>query len=152
MAISPSGCPVFPSSITPVTTQRPWSNGICSVSGDLATCALIPCCPCIVYGQNKRRYRRLERHGSPNSEASASCGGGACWVHCLLTSLTGCGWALQVSRHGVIRWLYRIRGSILHDCCVSFWCNPCALTQESMELELEEKGVLVRAAHGSNSS
>ncbi len=34
---------------------------------------------------------------------------------------------------------YAIRGGIVNDWFVSFFCNPCALTQERREIEEEEK-------------
>jgi hypothetical protein len=30
----------------------------------------------------------------------------------------------------------------IHPSCAIFWCNPCALTQESREIELEEESML----------
>ena len=33
---------------------------------------------------------------------------------------------------------YGIRGNIVTDGLASFFCNPCALTQERREVELEE--------------
>lgn len=101
----------------------------------------------MVYGQNKRRYEHLKDHGIPDPEAGGSCGGD-CWVHCLLTSFTGFGWILQIPLRGSVRNRYSIQGGTFGDCCSSFWCNPCALTQESREIELEEKSVMPAAQRG----
>ncbi|KAI5888267.1 PLAC8-domain-containing protein [Schizophyllum commune H4-8] len=129
-------------SASDANNERRWSNGICSVSGNCKTLCLACCCPCIVYGHNQRRFHHLRRHGTSDLESSASCGGRACWIHCLLTSFIGCGWILQIPFRRRVRRRYSIRGSLLGDCCASFWCNPCALTQEALELGLEEQGAL----------
>ncbi|KAI4522511.1 PLAC8-domain-containing protein [Schizophyllum commune Loenen D] len=130
------------SSASDAKSDRRWSNDICSVSGDRKTLCLACFCPCIVYGHNQRRYHHLRRHGLPDSEFITSCGGRGCWIHCLLTSFVGCGWILQIPLRRRVRRRYLIRGNILSDCCTSFWCNPCALTQEALELGLEERGSL----------
>ncbi|KAI5832964.1 PLAC8-domain-containing protein [Schizophyllum commune Tattone D] len=142
MSIASERCDADDSSASDANSERQWSNGICSVFGHCPTLCLASFCPCIVYGRNKRRYHHLRRHGTPDLEANASCGGRGCWVHCLLTSFIGCGWILQIPLRRRIRRRYTVCGSLLEDCCASFWCNPCALTQESLELELEEMSAL----------
>jgi Cys-rich protein (TIGR01571 family) len=36
---------------------------------------------------------------------------------------------------------YGIRGDVIGDCLASCLCNPCALTQERREIELEEESL-----------
>jgi Cys-rich protein (TIGR01571 family) len=44
----------------------------------------------------------------------------------------------QLRTREEVRERYNIRGSVFGDCLGSQWCNPCALTQERREIELEE--------------
>lgn len=55
------------------------------------------CCPCVVYGQNKKRYSHLANQGVPDPEDGGGCCSGPCWLHCCITSFFGVGWILQVS-------------------------------------------------------
>ncbi|KAJ3565399.1 hypothetical protein NP233_g7661 [Leucocoprinus birnbaumii] len=99
---------------------RDWSNGLCDCCDAPGTCLLAWCCPCIVYSKNKHRYEHLNSKGSPDPDH-------------------GGGWILQFMQRGNVRSRYNIKGGGCGDCCTAFWCSPCELTQESAELELEEK-------------
>ncbi|KAL0958499.1 hypothetical protein HGRIS_000642 [Hohenbuehelia grisea] len=118
---------------------REWSHGLCDCCSDAGTCILAWCCPCIVYAQNKQRYEYLTSRGIPDPERGGSGCTGDCWVHGLITGCFGLGWVMQIGTRGSIRSRYRIKGSGCGDCCAAWCCTPCELTQESRELELEEK-------------
>ena len=45
---------------------------------------------------------------------------------------------MQVGNRANVRTRYSIRGDALGDCLTSWCCQPCALTQERREIELEE--------------
>ncbi len=45
----------------------------------------------------------------------------------------------QVLPRMEMRERYHIRGQMMNDFFVSFFCNPCALTQERREVEEEER-------------
>ena len=47
----------------------------------------------------------------------------------------------QGSNRGIIRGRYKIDGGICGDYCAACWCTPCELTQESREIELEERSL-----------
>ncbi|KAF9035061.1 PLAC8-domain-containing protein [Hymenopellis radicata] len=117
---------------------REWSNGICSCSGNCGTCCMACCCPCVVYGRNKQRLEHLNRTGYPDSE-HGGCFNGDCLVHGLLTGFLGFGWILQIPLRGSIRTRYSIAGGSCGDCCTTFCCAPCELTQGSQEIQLEEQ-------------
>ncbi|KAG8755061.1 hypothetical protein FRC14_004390 [Serendipita sp. 396] len=121
--------------------KRDWSNGTFSCFGDCMTCCVATWCPCITYGQNKTRFEHLEQQGYPHPSGGESCGSD-CLLHCLLTSCLGAGWVLQIGSREKIRDRYKIEGGLMGDCCLSFCCNPCTLTQESRELEQEEMSML----------
>ncbi|PVG00811.1 PLAC8-domain-containing protein [Serendipita vermifera] len=121
--------------------EREWSNGLCSCFGDCLTCIVAAWCPCIVFSQNKTRLQHMETQGYPHPEGGESCGSD-CMLHCLLTACLGAGWILQIGNREKIRSRYRIEGGTCGDCCVSWCCHSCALTQESRELELEERSML----------
>ena len=114
-------------------------------------------CPCIVFGKNKQRLRNLKTHGTPLPGGGDCCDGDCCF-YCGL-GLFGLGWVLQVcldvdkmhihgpsnlpasaqvGSRGDVRDRYNIRGGTCGDCCSSWCCAPCALTQERREIELEE--------------
>jgi Cys-rich protein (TIGR01571 family) len=115
-------------------------------------------CPCVVYSKNKQRLEHLRNRGTPLP------GGGErltdnTYIHGALTACGGHGWVLQVCSDGVpvtryrshpctqisnrsdIRTRYSIRGDAIGDCFASCLCNPCALTQERREIELEEESL-----------
>jgi Cys-rich protein (TIGR01571 family) len=50
--------------------------------------------------------------------------------------------AAQIRPREEIRERYGIRGSPLDDCLASWCCNPCSLTQERREIELEERSFM----------
>jgi Cys-rich protein (TIGR01571 family) len=122
---------------------RPWSNGLCDVDDPSGTCCLACFCPCIVYGQNKARLKHLLLHGASHPQHGGSYYSDDCFQHGCLTVLCGIGWALQISTRKKTRLRYNIAGTDLEDCGTSLCCGPCALTQESKEMGLEETSLVV---------
>jgi len=45
---------------------------------------------------------------------------------------------IQIGGRSDIRTRYNIRGGAVEDCLTSCFCDPCSLTQERREIELEE--------------
>jgi len=119
---------------------RPWSFDFFDCFGDAGTCLLAYFVPCVVYGQNKKRLEHLTTHGTPDPQ-SGELFSGDCFLHCCLTGCAGCGWALQMGVRGSIRSRYHIQGGSCGDCMSALCCTPCELTQESRELELEERSL-----------
>ncbi|KAF8998889.1 PLAC8-domain-containing protein [Hymenopellis radicata] len=120
---------------------RAWSFGLCSCSGACGTCktrCTALWCPCVVYGRNKQRLEHLNRAGYPDPE-HGGCVNDDCLVHGLLTFCVGFGWILQIPLRGNIRTRYNIAGGACGDCCTTFCCSPCELTQGSQEIQLEEQ-------------
>jgi len=116
-------------------------------------------CPCVTYGSNRTRRLALERNGAPHPEGGTSTGGD-CLLFGLVQCVSGFGWVLevssqrqcstvhsthastqlyQVSERGNTRQRYKISGNQCGDCMATFWCLPCVLTQESREIEGEER-------------
>ena len=110
----------------------------------------------MIYNKNKSRREYLDEKGAAHPEGGDMCGSGCC-IHGLLT-MCGFGWILQIGERGATRKRYNIegererntsdyltltplKGGGCGDCCTSFCCGPCALTQESQEIELEEKSL-----------
>lgn len=116
---------------------RAWSNGLCDCCNEPGTCFMSCCCHCIVYGQNKHRLDHLERNGTPDPEHGGCCNSD-CMIQACLTYF-GFGWVLLMGNRSHTRSRYKIKGGSCNDCCASCYCIPCVLTQESQELELEEK-------------
>lgn len=116
---------------------REWSHGLCNCGGECGTWFMACCFPCVTYGQNKERLMYLRNHGQPHPE-DGGCFNEHCLFHAGLTMCGGWGWILQITNRTDTRARYSIRGSGCGDCCASWCCAPCALTQESQELSLEE--------------
>ncbi|KAJ7087861.1 PLAC8 family-domain-containing protein [Mycena epipterygia] len=113
-------------------------HGLC---GCFEACGTFCCacwCPCVVHGKNKQRVSHLNDRNSPDPDGGSCCSG-SCWAHCCLTSFLGAGFILQCINRGEVRGRYGVEGGGCGDCCASFCCGPCDLTQVSREIELEEK-------------
>jgi Cys-rich protein (TIGR01571 family) len=116
--------------------KRGWTYGLMSCSD---RCGLYCCatwCPCVVYSKTRQRLRSLQYQGHPLA------GGGDRYSDhcCIYTALLFIGhpWIMQVQPRAEIRERYAIRGNIINDWLASLCCNPCALTQERREVEVEE--------------
>jgi Cys-rich protein (TIGR01571 family) len=93
-------------------------------------------CPCVVYANNAARLEHLDRHDAPHPSPGtidfAQCCVHACaTLFCFSCCLSGC-------LRGQVRERYEIHGSGMGDCAESFVLYPCALHQETREIELEE--------------
>jgi Cys-rich protein (TIGR01571 family) len=109
-----------------------------SCTHDCETCCIACWCPCIAYSQNVTRYRHLQEHGSAHPTGGDDCAPD-CWFHCALTTCFASGWVLQMFSRSNVRSRYGIPGNAFNDCCASWLCMPCELTQESLEMDEEEK-------------
>ncbi|KAJ7102896.1 PLAC8 family-domain-containing protein [Mycena epipterygia] len=118
--------------------EREWSHGLCGCFEACGTYCYACWCPCVVYGKNKQRVSHLNNRSSPDPDGGSCCSG-SCWAHLFLNSFFGAGFILQCINRGEVRGRYGVEGGGCGDCCASFWCGPCDLTQVSREIELEEK-------------
>ncbi|KAI8894562.1 PLAC8 family-domain-containing protein [Globomyces pollinis-pini] len=119
--------PVEPTAQAPMMTSKPkrgskqFHSSLCSWYRTPCTCLLAALCPCIIYGQNQKVM--LEKNGCvPDCLTYAFCslfGGHAC--------VGGKG-------RGILRNQRGIAGGCESDCCGHFFCSPCVLTQEKVEL------------------
>ncbi|KAI0293944.1 PLAC8 family-domain-containing protein [Russula brevipes] len=116
---------------------RGWSYGLFDCFAACNLCCWATFCPCVVYGQNKRRLRHLQRQGVPLPGGGTRINGD-CRAYCCV-ALPCFFWVLQMGSRIDVRNRYDIRGDGSGDCLSSLCCRPCALTQEQRELELEEK-------------
>ncbi|KAI0286348.1 PLAC8 family-domain-containing protein [Russula brevipes] len=122
-------CPIGPDG------KRDWSHGLFGCFSAFGVCCVSCWCPCIVFSKNKQRIHSLEQ-GTPLRGGGDTFDDQCCIHGCL--SVLGYGWIMQISTRGHVRDRYRIAGGGVGDCCASWCCTPCALTQESREIELEE--------------
>jgi len=120
--------------------QREWSHGLCDCFGDCGTCVTSWFCPCITWSRNKTRMMHFENRGVPHPDGGEKFGG-ECAMHGLLC-VCGLGWILQIGTRGSVRNRYYIAGSCFGDCMTALCCSACELTQESREIELEEKSMM----------
>jgi hypothetical protein len=107
---------------------RPWSFDLCDCFGDAGTCefffsfhrvganvlkhlilgVLSWFCPCVVYGQNKRRYEHLSSQGTADPEHGGGFCSGDCCLHACLLHF-GLAWVLQVRIMDVIYFIIHSR-------------------------------------------
>jgi Cys-rich protein (TIGR01571 family) len=96
------------------------------------TTVIVSCfAPCIVYGRVKHRYEYLEAKG----QADPTEGGELLSFNQTLMPFP------QMGNRANIRARYSVQGDTVMDVLSSCCCAPCALTQESRELELEEESL-----------
>ncbi|KAI0249606.1 PLAC8 family-domain-containing protein [Lactifluus subvellereus] len=119
--------------------KREWSFGLLDCFNACGLCCWATWCPCVVYCKSKQRLRSLQDHGVPLSGDGERYNNDCC-IYGLL-NIPGYGWVLQIKTRSDIRNRYGIRGDTTGDCLASCLCNPCALTQERRELELEERSL-----------
>ncbi|AQK68557.1 Protein PLANT CADMIUM RESISTANCE 11 [Zea mays] len=100
-----------------------WSVGLCDCFGDLHTCCLTLWCPCVTFG----RTAEIVDRGS-----TSCCMSGTLYY---LLSTIGWQWLYGCAKRSSMRSQYSLRESPCMDCCVHFWCGPCALCQEYTELQ-----------------
>ncbi|CAN6338604.1 unnamed protein product [Urochloa humidicola] len=112
-----------------------WSSGLFDCFSDISGCCLTIFCPCITFG----RIANIVDQG-----ATSCCVSGT--LYFLLSALTGGQPSLLTGGLSCLySCCYRSRLRTQHglpegpcncpDCCVHFWCEPCALCQEYRELK-----------------
>ncbi|KAH9969283.1 PLAC8 family-domain-containing protein [Lactifluus volemus] len=118
--------------------KRAWSYGLldCFNYNARGLCCLAVWCPCVVFSKTKQRLDSLHYQGTPLQDSGETFTVG-CYFYGLLCPCCQ-GWGLQVDNRTTIRDRYGIRGNYLSDFFTSWFCSPCALTQERREIELEE--------------
>ncbi|KAF7326155.1 PLAC8-domain-containing protein [Mycena kentingensis (nom. inval.)] len=124
----------------PMTGEREWSNGTLSCLADPLTFVAAWFTPCFVYGRNRARVRTLETTGQVNMHPLDGVVSGDSALH-VLGSIFGCAPCVVMRGRAHTRRRYGIAGNGCGDCCVACCCHPCALTQESLEIELEEQSI-----------
>ena len=133
----PMNHPRQPQQTHVIRVKRGWSNSLYRCNNDCGTCCKAFWCPWMVYANIQSRVRHVEHYGyaHPDGGDSVNCD---CLLHCGL-SLLCLGCVLQIPQRETVRTRYGIRGDVCNDCMVSCCCMPCELTQESLEIGLEEK-------------
>ncbi|KZV89636.1 PLAC8-domain-containing protein [Exidia glandulosa HHB12029] len=120
--------------------KREWSEGLCDCCGSCGVCCVATFFPCITYAKNKSRREYLGAHNKPHPSGGDCCGCD-CFLYACLTSFTCLGWCLSISERTATRSRYSIKGNWCSSCMAVWCCLPCAMTQESREIELEERSL-----------
>mmetsp|Transcript_28228 Transcript_28228/g.84282 ORF Transcript_28228/g.84282 Transcript_28228/m.84282 type:complete len:156 (+) Transcript_28228:47-514(+) len=120
-----------------------WQVGLCGGCCKSAGCAGC-CCPCCVVGANQKMIE--------TGEVVQVCdgAGGLCCLHAVLggtiqgVAIFALGPLAGLAHFGSLvggcyvrpnlREKYNIPGNACGDCCVHYWCGPCATCQEYEEL------------------
>ena len=111
-------------------TERPkrWGFDLFSCFEDFGTCLCATILPCMVYGQNKQRL---------NQDDDCCLYSG---MYCIVDMSTAshCGCALAALDRQSIRKRQEIPGSLVEDAIASYFCLPCVLTQQKLELDCQD--------------
>ncbi|PON94802.1 PLAC8 motif-containing protein [Trema orientale] len=100
-----------------------WSYGLCECGKDFCTCCLTCLLPCVTFG----------RIAEIVDEGKHSCCCMGCGYCCL--ALFQFQWLLACFYREKLRSKYGLPDEPCCDCCVHFFCEPCALCQEHAELK-----------------
>ncbi|KZV89653.1 hypothetical protein EXIGLDRAFT_721146 [Exidia glandulosa HHB12029] len=122
--------------------KREWSEGICDYCGSCGVCCVATLFPCITYARNRSRREYLSNHNRPHPSGGDWCDCN-CMLFCCLGWFTNCCFpsCMAMSDRNSTRARYSIKGNCCSTCLVVWCCLPCAMTQESQELELEERAI-----------
>ncbi|KAM0839020.1 hypothetical protein ACQ4PT_060587 [Festuca glaucescens] len=124
-----------------------WTTGLWGCCDDAGSCCLTLFCPCVAFGriaeivdqgatskahthQNKQE-QAIAR--TPTSSTKACCASGTLYL--ALASLTGMGCLYSCCYRSRLRGHYGLKEKPCGDCCVHWFCEPCALCQEYRELK-----------------
>ena len=104
---------------------NPWSTGLLDCMEDRGNCCLTCVCPCITFGL----VAEIVDRGSTSSGTSAA-------LYAVTGAMTGwqCSWVYSCFYRTKMRAQYGLQEAPFPDCCVAFFCEPCAICQEFREL------------------
>ncbi|KZV93024.1 PLAC8-domain-containing protein [Exidia glandulosa HHB12029] len=119
--------------------EREWSFGLFECFEDPMTCLFAWFLPCTIYGKNKTRLQALAS-GAPHPQGGELVGEDTI-TYAALNCCCGLGWVVGMTNRAETRARYKIVGGAGDDCFLSCCCAPCALTQQSREIELEEQSL-----------
>jgi len=131
-AYGPPGGVYVPGTVIVVTqSETPWITGPCDCCDDMGTCCLGLFCPCIAVA-----YIHNERQGKEG------CDGCTCFLGLLAQLLIpafgvfgwGCCAAYYGSKRSEVRNSLGVQGNGCEDCLLHCVWQPCALTQERLEI------------------
>ncbi|KAJ6031009.1 PLAC8-domain-containing protein [Penicillium herquei] len=136
-----------------ITSNKHWNYSLCDCCSPASLCLTSCCLPCLTFGKTQARLQdpKLENYSSCNGDVrqwpvhsmflvsmDANLQVEQCAIFTLLT-FAWSQWIFQTIRRGEMRQKYGIKGSCCGDCCTTFWCGCCALTQEEKEVELRTR-------------
>ncbi|GMH37501.1 hypothetical protein BSKO_05374 [Bryopsis sp. KO-2023] len=103
-------------------------GGLLGCCNDVGGCFKTMCLPCITFGETREAL-----HGGKTPE---SCLGPSCsFFLCCVLSGGLCTFVYSMRARRDIREKYNLPARPCPDCCVHFWCLPCALCQERREVK-----------------
>lgn len=106
--------------------------GLCSCCGDMNSCCLAFCCPCLSFGRSST-YLNLERQDllPDRNDMSSMCNATAGLYFLLVYASCGIGIGVWSTLRRIrFREKYQIEGHAATDCLKHFCCHCCALVQE----------------------
>ena len=146
-----------------------WSHKLICNRADFETSCLSIWLPCLAFGFNKQKLDTIDNHISPHwcGPSIAYCGSNIIGtVMCLLYAplcMNGAHIPPEIVQNAVafggslgtacyagnfrtrLREKYSIDGNLHADICTHIWCSPCALCQETMEINAQNRPFLYSA-------
>ncbi|XP_047064184.1 cell number regulator 2-like [Lolium rigidum] len=101
-----------------------WTTGLCGCFDDAGSCCLTFFCPCVAFG----RIAEIADQG-----ATSCCVSGTLYL--ALATLIGLTPLYSCCYRSRLRAQYGLEEKPCPDCCVHWFCEPCALCQEYRELQ-----------------
>ncbi|KAF5839460.1 PLAC8 family-domain-containing protein [Dunaliella salina] len=112
---------------SPVTRSVPeqWRTGIAGCFEDCFICGVGSCLTGFLYGEN---YRKIYGYGF-------TC---ACLMYTIMPCFACC---FANTTRAELRKKYNLVEEPCGDCCIHFFCSPCAVCQEARELRIRERWI-----------
>ncbi|KAK9813512.1 hypothetical protein WJX73_003334 [Symbiochloris irregularis] len=104
-----------------------WSSSLYGCFSDISLCCLGLWCPCILFGRIVQR-----EINDPEGE------GKFCRAYCI-SNIAGADAVVGGRNRTRLRSRYQLKEAPCSDYCVHWVCGPCALCQESKELDWQAK-------------
>jgi Cys-rich protein (TIGR01571 family) len=110
----------------PQQSHRQWSTNICDCCIDPSSCCMAFLCPCCA-------FIKVSNNANNEKECCDGCCRGLC---CLLLP---CSVFIRAPYRKKLRVKYNLPAKPCNDCCTTFWCPFCALSQELREIENKQQ-------------
>jgi Cys-rich protein (TIGR01571 family) len=107
-------------------SHRQWSTNICDCCIDPSSCCMAFLCSCCA-------FVKITKHANNENGCCTGCCRGLCC--CIMP----CSVFIRAPYRKKLRVKYNLPAKPCNDCCTTFWCPCCALSQELREIENKQQ-------------